>query len=94
VWNTVILSETVELYVPVPVEQLFQAVHRNDVVGLKWLLEGNGCKNLLDKPESNSELSLLMTAALAGKTIVWWPYVVPRAVSECVTKQVTIYEAP
>jgi len=53
----------------VPVSKLFQAVNRNDVVDLKWLLEGNGCKSMLDQPENTSGLSLLMTAALAGKNI-------------------------
>ena len=53
----------------VSVNQLFFAVNRNDVVGLKWLLEGNGCKSLLDQPDSKSGLSLLMTAALSGRVL-------------------------
>jgi len=50
----------------IPVNQLFHTVNRNDVVGLKWLLESNPCKSLLDQPDSKSGLTLVMTAGLAG----------------------------
>jgi len=56
-------------YVFISVNLLFQMVNGNDFIGMKWLLGDKKCKSLLDQPDSKSGLSLLMTAALAGKCL-------------------------
>ena len=44
------------------VNQLLQAVNGNDFIGMKWLLEDNKCKSLLDQ----QQWTLLMTATRAA----------------------------
>jgi len=48
------------------VDQLLLAVKKNDVAGVKLLLDGGGCKNLLNQEENKNGLSPLMIAAFKG----------------------------
>jgi len=50
----------------VVVNQFFEAIHQNDISGVKQLLEAGGCKNLINLRECKTGLSPLMTAAHAG----------------------------
>jgi len=47
-------------------ERFFLAIGRNDVIGVKRLLEADECKRLLNQPERRTGHSPLMTAAVAG----------------------------
>ena len=50
----------------VPVDRFFLAIHSNDLIGAKLMLEVDGNTRLLNERDSKSGLCLLMVAALAG----------------------------